>query len=194
MSYTGKKIFDMSISVIDELSESGSVNADDVKEYSNRAPGLLNLWQSDVAYLLEAVTEYENTNEEARYKWTKATLPSDYREIKEITFFDEDSLFRTIDYKIIGNEDIYLYYTKKGKAILTYIPFPTEITALTQTIQADDVTALSGAYFLAEHFANADQNDELARLCNIKYNILKAQALRPKPLSSVETIDCYGGG
>ena len=39
--YTGKEIFDISISIMDELSENGTVSDNYVREYKNRAPALL---------------------------------------------------------------------------------------------------------------------------------------------------------
>ena len=47
--YTAKKIFDRSIAIIDELSDSGLVSDAQVREYKNRAPLLLDLWQKEMA-------------------------------------------------------------------------------------------------------------------------------------------------
>jgi hypothetical protein len=48
MSYTGTELFNLAIAVIDELSEAGTVNEAQVKEYKNRAPALLDLWQHEI--------------------------------------------------------------------------------------------------------------------------------------------------
>ena len=45
--YTAQEVFDMAIALIDEISTTGTINSNDVKEYSSRAPYLLNMWQSE---------------------------------------------------------------------------------------------------------------------------------------------------
>ena len=49
MSTTARNIFNKSISIIDELSDSGAVNDTQVKEYKNRAPYLIDMFQKEMA-------------------------------------------------------------------------------------------------------------------------------------------------
>jgi hypothetical protein len=58
MSYTGTEIFNMAIAVIDELSDSGSVSEAQVREYKNRAPFLLDMWQHELM-VAENIEELE---------------------------------------------------------------------------------------------------------------------------------------
>lgn len=51
MAYTGTEIFERSIVIIDELSDSGTVTDSLTREYKNRAPALLDLWQHEEADL-----------------------------------------------------------------------------------------------------------------------------------------------
>lgn len=46
---TARNIFDKAISVIDELSDNGTVNDTQVKEYKNRAPHLIDMFQKEIA-------------------------------------------------------------------------------------------------------------------------------------------------
>ncbi|WP_206460424.1 hypothetical protein [Anaerovorax sp. IOR16] len=122
--YTGKEVFDIAVSIIDELSDSGTVNPSQVAEYQNRAPFLLDMWQREIGRL-------ENKTDLIK------------------------------------------------------------ITSLDQGLPISDVNCPSGAYYLAHHFALADQNDSLASVCVSKYRELKRTA--SKPSLNVKITDVYGG-
>jgi len=49
MSYTGTEIFNMGISIIDELSDTGTIVDAQIAEYKYRAPYLLDMWQKEYA-------------------------------------------------------------------------------------------------------------------------------------------------
>jgi hypothetical protein len=194
MSYTGTEIYEMAIVILDELTDTGTVSDSQSKEYRYRAPRLLDMWQHEAAKngRLEAIEEYENTDEDNVNKWTKLTLPANINRIKDVIFEDADSQPTTINYKRFGKTDIYFYFTQTGTARVLYIPIPEKITDLAQTIEISEDCAISGAYYLAEHFAMADQNDELAARCRQKYAELKGEDNRPNPITTQEIEDVYG--
>lgn len=47
--YTGQELFDRSMAVMDEMTESGTINAEDTAEYASKAPNLLDLWSKRMA-------------------------------------------------------------------------------------------------------------------------------------------------
>lgn len=47
--YTGRKIFNQAIAIIDELSDTGAVDESQVSDYLARAPYLLDLWQKEMS-------------------------------------------------------------------------------------------------------------------------------------------------
>jgi hypothetical protein len=194
MSCTCTEVFNKSIAIIDEISANGTITDAQVKEYKNRAPYLLDIWQKEMIKNgdLYKVAEFVSTNEDDLYKWTKYDLPQDIKLIKEIIFVNADSQISTIDYKRFGKSEIYFYFTQNGTVRLLYIPIPATITALTQTLEIDDITATSGAYYLAEHFALADQNTDLANICRGKFQELKMDSMVKSPLSPQEIKDFYG--
>lgn len=196
MAYTAQKIHEMAISIIDEMSDNGTVDANKTKEYSARAPKLLDMWQKELAESgsLYSVQEYNCTDEDTFYLWTKETLPTGMRSIKDTLFIDADYQISTVEHKQFGKTDLYVYYTKLGTLRVLYIPTPTEITALSATLQIDDFVATTGAYYLAEHYAMADQNTDLAGMCKSKFNELKNALGSRLPFSAVDMIDVYGGG
>lgn len=123
--YTAQDIFNMSIVLMDELSDSGTIDPNQTREYRYKAPYLLDMWQREIG-------DIENT-----------------------------------------------LITEK-------------ITDLSQELPISEKNCPSGAYYLAQHFAMADQNTELAALCGSKYAELKRKASVPLPFEPV--IDVYGLG
>ena len=55
MSYTGTEIFNIAIAILDELNEAGAVSDTQVREYKNRAPYLLGIWQRERPGILRTV-------------------------------------------------------------------------------------------------------------------------------------------
>jgi hypothetical protein len=193
--YTCKEIFDMAVAIIDELEDNGTANITSKKEYYNRAPYLLNMWQQENADNLSNIIEYANTDDANLYKWVKYNIPSGTKKIKDIIFIDSDSQqISSIQYRQFGKADVYFYFSKNGTVRMMYVPFPAKVTNIGQTLEVDEGCAISGAYYLAEHFALADQNDELAKICRDKYKELKLDSMVKTPLSPTEIRDVYGIG
>lgn len=320
MSYTGKKIFDRSIAVIDELSEGGYVNDSQIKEYKDRAPYLLDMFQKEVAksgdlsktfemsctrrknllgdlnqygiikenngvsdpysaigancfyletdgdctvtftengvpvsgkYTFNGGTETDfvgtisitvptgttsflpvkgilspasqtstigmvisgayyfrhNNRALCPYKyssalkvpdfkpWYKITMPNDFKSrmqiVNEFTPWQYES---SGNHRWEGNNELYVLFSYEGIIRIKYVPIPAEIVSLDQTLEIDDITAQAGVYYLAQHFAITDQNDELAALCKAKYKELKAESMIKTALSPTEIRDVYGFG
>ena len=318
VSYTGTKVFNNAISIIDEISETGAISAAQVKEYSNRAPYLLDMWQKEMAKngiepkpfetscfrkknLLGDTGQYglivENNAETQDYSatgaycfyieadgdctltftengavlsgvysfnggaetpftgtfnivvpvgttsflpikgiltasggavkmtvsgtyyfrhnnralspykfataakvpdfkpWYKITMPADFKSRNQIV--DENSPWQyseSNNHHWEGNKELYVLFSYEGIIRIKYTPVPMEITALTQTLEVDDITAQSGAYYLAKMFALSDQNTELANVCSAKYKELKTESMLKTPLSTSEIVDVYGWG
>ena len=195
MSYTAQELHERAITIIDELSDNGTIDVNKTKEYANRAPRLLDEWQKEESNLgkLTKIVEYETTDEDDLYKWVKFNIPSDFKIIKEVMFINDDLEIKTIEYKQFGKTDIYIYFTALGTARVLYSYIPAKITSLTQTVEVDDAVAIEGAYYLAEHYAMADMNDELTALCRQKYQELKVESMVRTPFSTTDIIDVYGG-
>lgn len=319
MSYTGTEIFNMSVSIIDELSDTGTVSDSQISEYKYRAPYLLDLWQHEMVKsgdffktfelscfrknnLLTDVSQMgvikENNAESQSYSaagaycfyvevdgdctltfteggasvsgtysfnggaetaftgtinisvpagttsflpirgilttsggtvtmtisgtyyfrhsnralspykfasadkvpdfkpWYKIAMPSDFKSrsqiISEYPSWQYQEGSSSIKWE--GANELYVMFSYEGTIRIKYIPVPTKITALTQTLEIDDITATSGSYYLAEHFAMADQNDMLAARCKEKFRELKIDSMIKQPLQPAEIKDIYGIG
>jgi len=192
--YLAREIHDQAISIIDEISENGSIDPSKTKEYAVRAPYLIDLWQKEMADAdcLFNITEYVNTDEALLYKWTKFDLPINFRKVKDVLFINSEIQFGEVEYKQFGNSDLYIYFKKLGTVRLLYSAIPVKITLLTQALEIDDTAATSGAYYLAEHYAIADQNEDLAAICRRKFKELKVTLIKATSTLSSVIEDVYG--
>lgn len=316
--YTAQEIFNNSIAIIDELSDSGTVNPSQVKEYANRAPFLLDMWSKKMARTGDLyktfeiscfrkqnlLNEFDSFNivehidtdqpyeavggncfffgvdgestvlieEEINGVWTscagnykteiepqtafngvinsnspsksfnyykgiltptsqsnrirlvfsgnyyykhvnralcpykfpsidkvpdfkpyyKVEMPSDFKVVSTIIDEYPSWQYEEATHKWEG-KDLYVHFGYEGTIRITYIPIPAKITSLTQTLEIDDITAQSGAYYLAEHFALADQNTDLVKKCNAEFKALQLESTIKTPLTASQIKDVYGG-
>ena len=125
--------------------------------------------------------------------WVKVTMPTDFKSrsqiITEFPSWQYQEGSSSIKWE--GANELYVLFSYEGLIRIKYVPVPTKITALTQTLEVDEITASSGAYYLAEHFAMADQNTELADLCRKKFKELKLESMIKQPLQPAEIKDFY---
>lgn len=125
--------------------------------------------------------------------WYKISMPSDFKSKSQI--IDEYPSWQyseSTQHKWEGKKDLYVRFGYEGLIRIKYVPVPEEITNLDQTLEVDDITAQSGAFYLAEHFALADQNETLAETCSRKFRELKMESMISTPLTPTEIKDVYG--
>jgi hypothetical protein len=121
-------------------------------------------------------------------EYVKYDMPTNFNSITQIT---EENPTSGLYHRWENNKDLYINYAFEGVLKITYKPTPTKITALTQTLEVSESSAIAGAYYLAEHFAMADQNSELAQRCKQKYAELKSEDMRERPLFPQSITDVY---
>jgi hypothetical protein len=128
--------------------------------------------------------------------WVKVTMPTDFKSRSQIISETPNWQYSegTPSVKWEGANELYVMFSYEGLIRIKYVPVPTKITALTQTLEIDETTSTSGAYYLAEHFAMADQNSELAMRCKEKYRELKIDAMIRQPLQPADIKDIYSIG
>lgn len=126
--------------------------------------------------------------------WRKVTMPDDFKYASQV--IDQYPMWQyenDTQCKWEGN-NLYISYFYEGNVRVVYVPIPIKITDLTQTLEVDEINCISGAYYLAEHFALADQNTDLANRCKAKYKELKIESAIKQPLTLQEVIDVYESG
>lgn len=129
--------------------------------------------------------------------WVKHQVPIDFKSIDDIIDEYPDKKYSIdSDFKWEGRRDLYISYYYVGNVRVIYKPIPTKITDLSQTIQVDDITCNSGAYFLAAHLLLVEDPSS-ANFFNQRFEELKAESNIKSPMSIQQIIDFYditGGG
>lgn len=121
-------------------------------------------------------------------EYVKYTMPSNFDSIAQIT---EENPKAGLYHKWENNSDLFVNYYFDGVLKITYKPNPTKITSLTQTLEVSESSSIAGAYYLAEHFAMADQNSELAQRCKEKYAEIVTKNKKKRPLQPETIQDVY---
>jgi hypothetical protein len=121
-------------------------------------------------------------------EYVKYDMPTTFNSITQIVQENPQS---GLSHRWENSKDLYINYDFEGILKITYKPTPTKITALTQALEVAESVAISGAYYLAEHFAMADQNSELAQRCREKYTELKIEDMKERPLAPQSITDIY---
>lgn len=319
MSYTGLEIFNMSVAVIDELSDTGTITDSLVSEYKNRAPYLLDLWQGGISKSgdlfktfeasffrkinnlgdLSSFDAVEHTDTDLMFEtdkktncfhfsvdsdatayaeeligstwtnipgfyityggvataftglidavgnqlsykdykgilsptsptnrirlrfsgsyyyrimnralspykfvsadkvpsfkaWNEIDMPDDFKtKTQVVAEYPEWQYGEDTDTKWENGNKMYVQFSYVGIVRINYIPLPLKITSLTQTLEVDEITARSGAHYLAKYFALADQNTDLANVCSAAYKEIKSESMMKQPLTNTEIIDIY---
>lgn len=124
--------------------------------------------------------------------WIKKTMPADFKSCDQIIEEYPDRQYgKQVGTKWEGRRDLFINYYYVGKVRVVYKPVPIVISNLTQTLQVDDVTAISGSYFLASHLLLIE-DPASASFFNGMYQDLKVESQMKQPASETAIVDIYG--
>lgn len=124
--------------------------------------------------------------------WYKVTMPNDFKSVDQVVEEYPDRQYsKSSTYKWEGRKDLYVNYYYVGKVRVVYKPVPTTITDLTQTLQIDEVTSISGSYFLAAHLILIEDPDS-ASFFNGMFEQLRLESNIKQPVSEAKIVDVYG--
>lgn len=127
-------------------------------------------------------------------RYIEYSMPSNFSSVDQIT---EESYpvgyVRSTDYYWEGRNKLYLSYELSGNIRITYVPNPTVITALSQTLEVDDVTAngvlpyeLASMLMATEDVVLTNYHEQ--KLQEAKFDITDV------PLATINPVqDVYGG-
>lgn len=126
--------------------------------------------------------------------WVKVTMPSDFRMVDAIiNEFPERQYQKDANFKWEGFKDLYVNYFYEGSIRVVYKPVPTTITAITDTLEIDDITAKAISYYVAAKLAPFE-NQSLVSYFEGKYSEIKMDSTINMPQSEQPIVDVYGGG
>jgi len=124
--------------------------------------------------------------------WFKATMPSDFKSVDEIIEEYPDRQYnKSSTYKWEGRKDLYINYYYVGKVRVVYKPVPTTITDLTQTLQVDELSSMSGSYYLASHLLLIE-DPASASFFQSMFEQLRLENNIKQPVSEAKIVDVYG--
>jgi hypothetical protein len=123
--------------------------------------------------------------------WVKHSMPSDFKSVDQIIDeYPERQYAKQAGTKWEGRRDLYINYYYNGKVRVVYKPVPIVISALTQTLQVDEIASISGAYFLASHLLLIE-DPASASFFQQMYEGLKLETQMKTPASESAIVDIY---
>lgn len=124
--------------------------------------------------------------------WIKKELPSDFKSLDSIVEeFPQRQYAKSNNYKWEGRKDLYINYYYEGSIRVVYKPVPTRITNMEQSLEIDEITSMSGAYFLATHLLLVEDPDS-ASFFSQRYMEMKLENNIKQPATIEQIIDVYG--
>lgn len=124
--------------------------------------------------------------------WVEKQMPSDFKSIDQIT--EEYPIIqysKISNFKWEGRNKLFIDYYYEGNIRIVYRPIPTTITAMTDTLQVDDVTARSVLpWGLAMEFYKDD--DVKFTYFERRYKEMKANAIIKQPVGESQIVNIYG--
>jgi len=126
--------------------------------------------------------------------WIRKTLPADFKSLDMIiSEYPDRQYAKDSAYKWEGRKDLYINYYFEGNYRAIYKPVPIAITDLIQTLQVDDITAMSGAYYLAAHLL-LTEDPGTASYFSQRFIELKLESNVKTPAVISNIIDVYSLG
>jgi hypothetical protein len=126
--------------------------------------------------------------------WFKVEMPTDFRTIDQvIEEYPTRQYGKQTASKWESNKYLYINYYYDGNIRIVYKPVPADITAITDTLEIDDITAQAIVYYVAARLAPFKKK-ELVTFFESKYIELKIENAVDTTASSSEIIDVYSVG
>jgi hypothetical protein len=198
MATTAQYVFQVAMALADEVEDTGLFTDSDYDNYKVRAPYILTMLESELLSRGNTFTTYtlDETDEPfvsatGTEEYVRITLPSDFHSIDEVKWEDDYGNIYPVVYKTEGRSTILVSPITSGDMYITYRPIPTAITALTDSMTVDDVTARTVLpYGLAAELFK-DEKDDLYPVLYQRYQQLKKD-MTIRPAKITDTIDVYG--
>ena len=137
---------------------------------------------------------FASVNEIPTYRpWFKVTMPSDFKSLDQVVNeYPQRQYGRDSNFKWEGRGDLYINYYYEGNIRIVYRPVPGVITALTDVLQVDDVSARSILpWGLAAELYKSDET-KYKHFLN-RYKEMKALSMLKQPVTESAILDMYGG-
>jgi hypothetical protein len=123
----------------------------------------------------------------------KVTMPTDFKSVDQIVNeYPIQQYNSDTAYKWEGFKDLYVNYDYEGVIRIIYRPIPSTITALTDSLQVDDVTARSVIPWGLAMELYKEANQTKFAYFERRYREMKSLATIKQPVSEKQTVNVYG--
>ena len=134
--------------------------------------------------------KYSSTSKVPIYKpYFKVDTPSDFQTIDQIIQIDSEYRL-TPNYKFERNKYLYISWYFEGNLRVVYHPVPATLTATTDVLSVDDITASAISYYVAARLAPFE-NQSLVNYFEQKFNELKYEIQRDFKVPEETMTDVY---
>jgi hypothetical protein len=124
--------------------------------------------------------------------WIKKEMPSVFKSLDSvIEEYPQRQYAKSNNYKWEGRKDLYINYYYEGSIRVVYKPVPIQITSMDQTLEVDEISCMSGAYFLATHLLLVEDPDS-SNFFSQRYMEMKLENNIRQPATIEQIIDVYG--
>jgi len=193
---TVTEVYERALALYDEISKTGTIDAGKTADYRARAPRIVDLLQKELIAKdsIQKIYEYAYVAD-STLPWVVQTLPSDFDSLVEVILsITGNNYYVYTDYLLErdGNTySLYLMYPNDCTVRVKYKFIPTTITAITDALQVDEITAQAISYGLCKWFAVSEQNEFVASYCENKFNELKVDNRSRRVARTEDIIDVY---
>jgi hypothetical protein len=125
--------------------------------------------------------------------WFKATMPTDFKSVDQVVDEESNQYNVNSSYKWEGKSDLYIPWDFEGNIRIVYRPIPSTITAMTDTLQVDDVTARTLMVYGLGRELYKDENSDLYNHFKDQYQVAKSEASKAPPSTETTIVNVYGG-
>lgn len=124
--------------------------------------------------------------------WVEKTMPTDFKSIDQLTEeYPQRQYTKNANYKWEGKNKLFINYYYEGNIRIVYRPVPLTITAMTDTLQVDDVTARSVLPWGLAMELYKDDDNKFAYFQS-RYREMKSLSMVKPPASEQQQINVYG--
>jgi len=124
--------------------------------------------------------------------WVKKTMPDDFKNVTQIiNEYPERQYNKDSGYKWEGRNELYINYYYEGKVRIEYKPVPVTLTALTDTVQVDDLTATAVMPYGLAALLSTASDKSVTNYFEDKYAEAKARAVVKQPSGESNIADYY---
>lgn len=145
-------------------------------------------------HINRAFFEYQFVTVPDYRPWVQKAMPSDFRILEEIVAEYPTKMYSKVSaYKWEEPNKLYIDWNFEGTYRIKYKPVPATITAKTDTLEIDDITAEALSYFAASWVAPYE-NQSMTNPLFQKFAELKAESFIEQPAAEETIEDVYPKG